>query len=230
MFKIGILSILLFATVLFIPATSLANAQQYADKYDGVDDVYYENNRYYNEIQYNNDRNQYYENDEPVYEEYYYPQKDKKKEPPMILVKKDVLYCESFVNASNRDCPRTAGPESDLYLEDCTNDNRICNNVDENSFNIIVTDNIEFPDSEDSTKLTLNGEQYTVTEESDVIENEEFAFDCKHSGFDDGIVLLTFEAGLDVCVIFEGECSGVIQDGEQKECIVKNYIRGFAFG
>ena len=75
--KIGVFDALLFGVMmLLIPATSIASALEY-DRYGKVNDVYYEDDRYYKEIQYD-DRNGYYE-DEYVYEENYYPPKDKKK-------------------------------------------------------------------------------------------------------------------------------------------------------
>ena len=157
--KIGVFSILAFGIMmLLIPATSMASALEY-DRYGKANDVYYEDDRYYEEIQYN-DRNGYYE-DEYVYEEYYYPpsHKDKKKEPPMLLVKKDVLYCDGIANGTGIDCDSFPfpGPDSDRYVQECTADNPVCNEIIEESFNIIVTDNVEFPGSEEGKKLNFNG-------------------------------------------------------------------------
>ena len=50
--------------------------------------------------------------------------------------------------------------------------------MNESSFDMIVTDNIEFPGSEDGTKINFNGERYTVNEdvklfEGTIIQNEE---------------------------------------------------------
>ncbi|MGD1838649.1 MAG: hypothetical protein ACPKPY_11420, partial [Nitrososphaeraceae archaeon] len=95
MLKLEIWSILLFATVLLIPATSLTYAQQY-------NDVYYDDDRYY------------YDNNEYIYEEYYYPPKDKKmKEPPMLLVKKGVLFCDDIANGNDITC--VVEPDSILF-------------------------------------------------------------------------------------------------------------------
>ena len=47
----------------------------------------------------------------------------------------------------------------------CTLDNQVCNTIDEELFKMIVTDDIEFSGSEDGTKLNLNGDRFTVTEE-----------------------------------------------------------------
>ena len=238
MFKIGILSILLFATVLLIPATSIANAQEYGDRYGKVSDRDYEDDRYYKEIQYN-DRGQYYEDEQYIYEEYYYPSKDKKKEPPMVLVKKDVLYCDLVINGTDSSCgDQFAEPNSERYIQECTATEgdlgEICDTINEGFFNIIITDNIEFPGSEDGKKLTSNGERFTVIEEESFGERlppQAFIDACLEAGFDDGFAFNIPSPsenppgiGIGICSIFEGDCSGIVQDGELKECTVKNYL------
>ena len=213
--KIGVFSILAFGVMmLLIPATSIASAQEY-------DDRYYEDERYYED------------NDEYTYEEYYYPPKDKKKEPPMLVVKKDVLYCDLY-SGSDQNCNENGGflgPDSERYVQTCTatmnTEGTVCDNINEETFRIIVTEDIEFSGSEEGTKLTVEGERYTVTEESNIGNEEQssgFNFTCKESGFDGG-----FTIGLDnteavICTLNEGDCSGFLQDGQQKECTVKNYV------
>ena len=74
---------------------------------------------------------------------------------------------------------------------------------------LYVTDNIEFPGSEEGTKLNFKGERYTVTETGDSSENEEeFNIDCQRNGFDKGIVIsaMIITQRFASCVIFEGEC------------------------
>ena len=149
--KIGVFGALLFGIImLLIPATTIANAQEYEYRYGKVNDVYYED-----------------DHDEYVYEEYYYPPKDKKKqEPPMLVVKKDVLYCDVF-SFSGQSCiaddnNSIVGPDSGRYVQGCNENFSACN-INETNFDIIITDNIEFPGSEDGTKLNFNGERYTVT-------------------------------------------------------------------
>ena len=208
--KIGIFSILAFGIMMLLtPATSLANAQQY--------DPYYEDNEYY------------YEDD------YYYPKDKKEKEPPMLLVKKDVLYCDLF-NGIDQNCRENGnfvGPDSGRYGQDCTtnagSEAEICSNINEEAFNIIITDDVEFPGSEEGTKLTF-GERFTITEES-IFElnpnptNQEIINSaCQESGFDDGFILNLEGAPVIICTLNEGECSDVIQDGELKECTVKNFV------
>ena len=197
--KVGIFGVL-FATMmmLLIPATSMINAQQY--------DSYYE--------------------DEYYYEEYYYSNDKKEKEPPMLLVKKDVLYCDVIASGTGVGCGTNPipGPNSDRYVQECTDDNPVCNNINGAFFDMIVTDNIEFPGSEDGKKITFNGERYTVTEEK-FVSNEFNNQRCQEAGFDNGFqVNIPTTAGVGICVMFEGECSGIVQDGELKECTVENYV------
>ena len=218
--KVGIFSVL-FATMmmLLIPITSMVNAQQY--------DRYYED--------------RYYE-DENAYEEYYYPTKDKKEQkPPMLLVKKDVLYCDVIANGSRAIClteEGLPGPNSGRYVQECIDEQ--CEEISDSSFEIKVENANIFEGDKDGTKLTYNGERFTVTEEnSNAVETflvGEFAGPqtslvleqfCQESGFDSSYVFgITGQGILPVlsCVDFEGECSGIVQDGELKECTVKNYV------
>ncbi|MGD1837231.1 MAG: hypothetical protein ACPKPY_04140, partial [Nitrososphaeraceae archaeon] len=164
---------------------------------------------------------------------------DKKmKEPQMLLVKKDVLYCDVLANGTNNvngcniseELPLVGfqGPDSGRYVQDCTVDAEVCL-INESIFDILVTDNIEFPGSEEGTKLNFNGERYTVTEDINagvIIQDDDSL--CQESGFDSGFVF-NFEldgSALDsvfICTIFE-DCSGIVEDGELKECIIKNYL------
>lgn len=216
--KIGVFSALLFGVImLLIPATSIANAQEYGDRYEKVNDIYYEDDRYYED------------NDEHVYEEYYYyPSKDKKKmkEPPMLLVKKDVLYCDVIANDTGINCGTNPfpGPESERYVQDCTADSFLCNTLNEATFEMIVTDNVEFPGSEDGTKLNFKGERYAVTEDVNLglmQQDVDIPFQCQLAGFDDGFKIVP---DIIICTENIGECSGIIQDGELKECTIKNYV------
>ncbi|MGD1837221.1 MAG: hypothetical protein ACPKPY_04090 [Nitrososphaeraceae archaeon] len=208
--NIGVFSALMFGVMmLLIPATSIASAQEYENRYGKVSDVYYG------------------DDDKYVHEEYYYPPKDKKKEPPMLLVKKDVLYCDAFNDMSDDDCfEPIPGPDSERYVQECTDDNAVCNNINEEAFDIIVTDDIEFPGSEEGTKLIFNGQRFMVTEEMQ--QNEFINSQCQEAGFDGGFVFPfgTGGSAIFICTLNEGECSGIIHDGELKECTVKNYAVG----
>ena len=217
--KIGVFGALLFGVmILLIPATSIASAQEYEDRYGKVNDVYYEDDRYYYED----------DNDEYVYEEYYYPKNKNEKEPPMLLVKKDVLYCDVLANGTDTNCGFNPipGPDSERYVQECTADIFLCNNITEDSFKMIVTDDVEFPSSEDGTKLNFNGERYTVTEEQNIgnIVQDNANSVCQESGFDSGFTVIFSDNLYLICVLNEGECSGIIQDGELNECTIKNYL------
>ena len=246
--KFGMFSVLVIGVLmLLIPATSLANAQEY-------DDRYYEDKEYkkidkksYNEpYKKDDERNSYYnedkeKSDEPVIIIKNEPivKKEKKKEmkePPMLLVKKDVLYCDSIVND---EVPFTCNIEGDIlepdsgsYVQECNDNDFVCDRINESSFDMIVTDNLEFPGSEEGTKINFNGERYTVSEEYNkgIIESNEFRnSQCQEAGFDGSFDVL----GIDdifasFCTIFDGECSGIVEDSELKECTVKNYLVQFS--
>lgn len=98
MYKIGIFGILLFAvTVLLIPLTSIANAQQYGDRHGNVSDVYYEDEKYY------------YEDD------YYYNDKYKQYKKQPIAVIESVFCTDSGLFADNYDnCPQKC--DDGLYV------------------------------------------------------------------------------------------------------------------
>ena len=194
---------------------------------------YYDNNNYYN----NNDDDRYYyeEDDEYYYEEYYYLNKDKKKmkEPPMLLVKKGVLFCDDIADGTSAVCVEPdsilfPGPDSGRYVQECTSEQ--CEGINPSTFEIKISDNIEFPGSEEGTKLTFNGERFTVSEESintDESSQQDIDNICKLSGFDDGGIIGSFDDSqreFMSCIIFEGDCSGIVQDNKLKECTVENYV------
>ena len=209
--KFGMFSVLVLGIMmLLIPVSSLANAQEY--------DQYYENEQYKKDNK----------SDEPVIiiknEPIQKKEKKEKKEHPMLLVKKDVLYCDRLTNSTGTNCGfPIPGPDSDRYVQECTTNNFLCNTIDEAAFDMIVTDNIEFPGSENGKKITFNGERFTVTEDANIGEIRQIEgvnFVCQEIGFDGGFEL----AGFIMCTLNEGECSGIIQDGELKECTIKNYV------
>ena len=218
-------SVLVFGIMmLLIPASSVANAQEYEDRY-------YEDEQYKKVDKKNS-------SDEPVIiiknEPIQKKEKKKMKEPPMLLVKKDVLYCDEIANGTSFGCDgRDIGPDSDVYVQECTATNQpysdVCEQVNEEFFDITVTDNIEFQGSEEGTKLNFNGERYTVTEEQFPFV-EELDSGCQGFGFDTGFDVFIQADGsfqeIFVCTLFEGECSDIVQKNELKECTVKNYIVG----
>ena len=220
MFSVLVLGIM----ILLISATSIANAQQY--------DSYYEDDRYYYED---------YDN-EYVYDEYYYPpqHKDKKhKESPMLLVDKEILFCDVIANGTSISCVEEFNnnifvpkPDSNRYVQDCTNIQ--CQEINASLFTIKITDNIKFQGSEEGTKLNFNGERFTVTEEFIKTElSEDIKKICQDSGFYNGGIIKLFtennnkELEFASCVLFEGECSDIVQNKELKECTVENYVVAF---
>ena len=237
--KVGMFSILIVGVMmLLVPSTSLANAQEYyeQDQYYPYEDEQYkkedERNTYYN------DDKQYKKNDksdEPVIiiknEPIVKKEKKKMKEPQMLIVKKEILFCDFIANGTNNECGFPGpipGPNSGRYVQECTTPVEgggiaACNNVNDKFFKMIVTDDIEFPGSEEGTKLNFNGERYTVTEEIDPFSELDSA--CKEVGFDGGFGDDVEGAGFVLfCNLFEGQCTGILQEGELKECTVKNYV------
>ena len=200
----GIFGALLFAAILVMPLTTFnVNAQEYID-----------HNEY-------NDKNKDY---------YFYPPKDKKQDP-MLVVIKELFICDSLINEQETFCGEEPfffpEPNSGRYLE-CTDN--VCDPIEPESFDIIIEDKLVFEGSEEGKKINFNGERYTVTEESDLELNDfrNINFGCQNSGFDEGLIkefnILGQNIPIAVCAIFEGDCSGILQKGELKECTVENYV------
>ena len=235
--KFEMFSILVFGIVmLLIPASSLANAQEYEDKeYKKIDKKSYneqykkkdERKAYYNDDKEKSEEPLIIIKNEPIVKK---EKKKEMKEPPMLLVKKDVLYCDFVVGEETSPCSSDngiAGPDSGKYVQQCNDNDFVCENINESSFDMIVTDNIEFPGSEKGKKINFNGERYTVSEEPNIgIVGQDEGLDnqCQEAGFDSGFIVEGDFPLLIFCTVFDGECSGIVQDGELKECTVKNYL------
>ena len=170
----------------------------------------------------------------------HHEKKEKKmKEPPMLLVTKELLFCDQISNGSfsclSEGTP-FPGPNSGRYVEECNIG--LCQEIDESSFEIKVENANIFEGDEDGTKLNYNGERFTVTEEnSNAVETFLVGFEpelslelellCQESGFDSSYVIGIIGEGIapvTSCVDFEGDCSGIVQDGELKECTVRNHV------
>ena len=244
--KFGMFSVLVLGIMmLLIPATSLANAQEYEDKYYKDEQYKKIDKKSYNEpYKKEDERKSYYNDDkekseEPIIiikNEPIVKKEKKMKEPPMLLVKKDVLYCD---NIANDEEPFTCdleggmpGPDSGRYVQECSNASQgLCEFINESIFDMIVTDNIEFPGSEKGKKITFNAERFTVSEEQNIgiiDQGNPFNLQCQEAGFDNGLVIQGNFPDLLLCTVFEGECSGIVQNGELKECTVKNYLVGLS--
>ncbi|MGD1834504.1 MAG: hypothetical protein ACPKQO_02140 [Nitrososphaeraceae archaeon] len=211
------ISISLTVVIISLVSTSvfmMYNISVYAQEYD----------QYYEYEQYKKD----YKSDEPVIiiknEPIQKKEMKEMKEPPMLLVNKEILFCDVIANGTSDFCELPLpGPDSDRYVQECTSE--ICQDINPTIFDIKITPDIVFEGSEEGTKLNFNGERFTVTEERTLMD-EEFVLSCQEAGFDDGVVEFIGSSSLIVgsCVLFEGECSGFIQDKELKECTVKNFI------
>ena len=243
MFSILTLGIMM----LLIPATSIANAQEYNDRY--YKDKEYkkiDKKSYIEPYKKEDERKSHYSDDKEKSEEPIIiiknepiQKKEKKKEmkePPMLVVKKDVLYCDNIVNP-NDDEPTCniesdiLGPDSGEYVQECNDNDSVCDRINESIFDMIITDNIEFPGSENGKKITFDGERYTVSEEANIgFEDQDSFFNsqCQEAGFDGGLLVVGFDFSAGLCTVFEGECSVIVQDGELKECTVKNYLVEFS--
>ena len=262
--NVGIFSVLLFGVMmLLIPATSIADAAEYDRYYQEKKDRYsidygYENERYYDDYRqtsYDNENKKVdkKESDRPVIIvknkiPIPHQEKEKKKEPPMLIVKKEVLFCDDIANDNEQFCETDLPfgaplpPNSNRWVEQCNSE--VCEGVDESTFNIKVVNGKEFEGSEKGTKLNLEVGRFMVTEDRDALSDLAFAgiaepevpfsIDqaCKNSGYDGSLIQVSgfeppnfgLEGLVTSCVLFEGDCSGNIHYGEQKECIVKNYI------
>ena len=255
--KIGVFSILMFGVMmLLIPATSIASAAEYEKYYvekkdrDSKEYGYgYDDDRYSDDYRQTTYDKQYKkvdkkENDRPVIiidnkiPIPHHEKKEKKmKEPPMVLVTKEVLFCDIIANGLEEECfgeGDVPGPNSGDYVQQCNDEQ--CAEIDDSFFEIKVENANIFEGDEDGTKLTFNGERFTVTEEnSNAVETAlvgvfpgfslELELICQESGFDSSYVNAGFNEGLVVsCVNFEGDCSGIVQDGELKECTVENHV------
>ena len=216
--KLGMFSsvVAIGVLLLFVPVSSVVNAQ--------------ENDRYYEDYQ-------KYEIDRKSYSDVKYKE-DKKKEPSMLLVKKDVLYCDVIANGTDlsRGCSITdestvvgfEGPDSDRYVQECTltegDEGRLCESLDEDAFTMMVTDDIKIPGSKEGTKITFNGERYTVTEDVNIGEiRESIDSLCQKTGFDSGFIFEFVENPVFICTVFDN-CSGIVEDKELKECTFENYL------
>ncbi|MGD1838621.1 MAG: hypothetical protein ACPKPY_11275 [Nitrososphaeraceae archaeon] len=262
--KIGVFGVLLFGVMmLLIPATSIASAAEYDRYYQEKDrysnDYEYDNDRYYDDYRQTSYDKQYKkvdkkESDRPVIivdnkiPIPHHEKKEKKmKEPPMVLVTKEVLFCDTIASGDGLFCTTNdggvlPGPNSDRYVTQCSSES--CEGIDDSSFEIKVENANIFEGDEDGTKLIFNGERFTVTEEnSNAVETALVGLDfgasleleliCQESGFDssyvygmsgDGFILVAS------CVQFEGDCSGIVQNDQLKECTVKNYVVSTEFG
>ena len=114
------------------------------------------------------------------------------KEPSMVLVNKDVLFCDGD------GCKDIPGPNSDSWIEQCNEQS--CEFVDESAFNTKVVNDKGFEVSEKGTKLNLEVGKFLVTAERDILSDLIFSDltdpdvpfeidqDCEDAGFDASLI------------------------------------------
>lgn len=154
----------------------------------------------------------------------------------ILNIKKELYICDEGVNQTTFNCERPGPPGFPVPPEN-SGKYVSCENVDcpnglsKSIFIIRVTDDFIFNPAENPSQFNLNGERFTVLEESPMDEDAQSSpeFACKVSGFDTGLKYSDVLGGglfprADVCVNYEGECSGIIYPGEVKECTIKNYV------
>ena len=219
---------LLFAAILLIPATAFnAYAQEgYKEKMD--DYIKYDND-YDDNYQYNEKDNYGKHND-----------RDKKKSPK-LTIKKELFVCDSILgNGQNDNGPGFSftcsdsndiilPPNSDRYIE-C--DESICPGIDESTFSVFVHKDVAFIQdlTDDGTIVNLDKFHYTVSEDELDERNGFDGNECAEAGFIEQLTYDRFfkvsnlDLEYDICVLYEGDCQGTIYPGEEKTCIVKNYI------
>ncbi|MGD1837757.1 MAG: hypothetical protein ACPKPY_06835 [Nitrososphaeraceae archaeon] len=210
--KLGIFSILLFATLMLIPATSLVNAQEY--------DPYYEDNGYYGE-------EGYYSN----------PYRDGK--DPIVKVSKELFICNDALNSPElfncvTEFINPIGPNSEGFEEsytECTEET--CLGIDTTDYAVqIWKDFAVVRDlTSEGTPVNLNKFHFAVVENrlDGIIST---LGGCFATGFTDAVDFDKefqnsthfLDAEYNVCSLYIGDCDGTIYPGQIKECTVQNYI------
>ena len=166
-----------------------------------------------------------------------------------LTVKKQVFGCNNIINNEMR-CPQLEN-DSPLWL-DCNTNPTIsgtvfCQSLPESIFDIAVLDDQnnqiqQFQGSEQGTTIqNLEPGTYTVNEiehllgNDQLVENEVIEGACIGNGFTDGGQLSNSATNVDYDICFEYEdeqgndCNTItLAAGEERTCIVKNYIRAAA--
>ena len=237
--KKSVYSAILFASVFLISTAfmsntnTMANAQEY--DYDADSYVY--------DIE-KMDREK---TSSSTFENDYYKQDNKKdKKSPVVTIKKELFVCdeaqteeEFFYCDDNNGFSFISSQNSGRYVE-CTED--LCPGIDESTFSAFIHKNVALIEdlNSEGKKVNLNKFHYTVAEDQ-IDERNKLGqgegpfsqFLCQASGFDDGLeyrILLKSVISEDqiaeygICIVYEGDCQGIIHAGEEKTCTIKNYI------
>ena len=214
---------------------------QYYDEYE--DDEYYpeNDNSYYEEDQHtgygynDNDQTGYGYNDNNYY-----------KKPGKLTVKKELFQCfnpptigggsvETQTPSTCSEFPqnqpghpttsKVVPPTSPLY-KNCSDPGVNCRYETED-FVIDVINGEKITTNTQGVQLKLSGKDYFV-EKDDIRTDYAVEKSCKQSGYEQGGVIGNGFSGVlqqtGVCIIYDGDCEGELNDGDNKVCTVKNYL------
>ena len=160
---------------------------------------------------------------------------------PILTVKKEMFICEKpnlprgddVIDCIDDSTKTIPGPDSTEWIpwDDCTV-TYFCPFFDEADFLMQIEQNpgpnfirFEFPGNSDGRSVIIESGTFQVTEEVDPESHH-----CENTNYEDGTVHIVHDdqiPGLpeaSFCITLEGDCSGTIQSGEEKTCIVKNYF------
>jgi hypothetical protein len=174
-----------------------------------------------------------------------------------LTVKKQVFGCQTPLDSTTMNCEDLQNNSSAPWLN-CNGDDPdisgtiFCQSLPESLFDIEVLDDQntqiqQLEGSENGTTIqNLEPSTYTVNEieiptfvAGQLVEDPDVEASCKSAGFPDGGILnyvppgIDFILNYDICFKYEDEegndCSEItLAAGEERTCIVKNYIR-FSF-
>ena len=236
-----VFNVFLFAAILLIPATAFnANAQEeYMEKKN--DDYGKYDNDYNDNYQYNKDDHQkYYDTDlKKSYNTDYYKPHNEKKKDPIVTIKKELFICDDVLNVelpsggnSNEfDCFSDGAlpPTDENYIE--CND-IICPGIDESTFSAFIHKDVATIKDLNPMGIPVNLAKFHYTVVEDELDDSNgfgtgeecakyFTEILNYNGFLEPLNLQFF---YQICVLYEGDCEGIIYAGEEKICTIKNYI------
>ena len=241
-----VFNVFLFAAILLIPATAFnANAQEeYKEEKNRDYEKYY--NDYNDKYQYNKDDYGKYDDKDlkKSYDDYYKPHKEKKKDP-IVTIKKELFICDDVLDvdfpiedeSTSFGCffEDGASPPTDENYIECND--IICPGIDESTFSAFIHKDVATIKDLNPIGIPVNLAKfhYTVVEDelddstgfgSDEDCSNHFTERLGYTGFNE---FLNLSFNYNICVIYEGDCEGIIYAGEEKICTIKNYIFDGAF-
>jgi hypothetical protein len=199
-------------------------------------------NGYYDEYEqeyYPEYDNSYYEEDQTGYGYY---EKDHYPKPGKLTVKKELYECfnpEGVTTSTPNTCreflvphqsgyqetSNVVGPDSVLY-KNCDEAGVDCRYETED-FVIDVINGEKITTNPQGVELKLSGKEYFV-EEDDIRTDYAVEKSCKQSGYEQGGIIGNNEQFVlgqtGVCIIYEGDCEGQLNPGDNKVCTIKNYL------